>query len=244
MRAAYVAIGILLGAAAPAGALLIRMVLDASIRADPLAEVRANSFFYLYSLIGTSIVFALAGWFAGSYAEKLRAAEAFYRRLADHDPLTGLLNPRSFEDHYERAIERSAKLREPMALLLLDVDLLKGINDQHGHTRGSAALVRVAEAIQASKRASDEAARWGGDEFVILQPSGEESSAIRTAEAIRSWLAEHPVLPPPPISVTVTIGVAAGIPTAASSDFFGAADKALYAGKRSGRDQVRAATFP
>lgn len=242
VRGRYAAIGAVLGIGAPAGALLLRMVLDPAVRFDPLTELRTGSFFYLYSLIGTSVVFAFAGAVAGAHAERLRAAEEFYRRLADRDALTGLLNARAFEDRFSRALERSTRFGEPMALLLIDVDWLKAINDEQGHVRGNAALVQVAAAIGAAKRGSDEAARWGGDEFAVLLQGGDQTAAVRTAEAIMAWLAENP-LPNSPSPLTVTIGIAIGIPRPDHGDFFGAADRALYAGKRDGRNQIRVATI-
>lgn len=236
---AYTATGLVLGLGAPAGALLLRMLLNAGARTDPLLELRTQAFFYLYTLIGTSLVFALAGYLAGARAERLRTAEEFYRRLSDLDPLTGLLNTRALHDRYGRAVQRAAKLGEPVALILIDVDRLKDINDKHGHDRGSAALIKVAEAIKASKRASDEAARWGGDEFAVLLDGGDEAAARRTAELIMRSLANTP-MSDPAIAVTVTMGIASGVPATGEDDLFALADQALYAGKRSGRNQVQA----
>lgn len=228
----------MLGLGAPVGALLLHMILDGHARADVLLELRTNAFFYLYDLIGTSLVFAVAGFIAGARAERLWRAEQFYHRLSDADPLTGLLNARAFHDHYGRAIERAAKLGEPVALILIDVDRLKDINDEHGHDCGNTALVTIARTIEESKRVSDVAARWGGDEFAVLLNGGDESAALRTAEAITRRLAAAP-RPHPSIVLTVTMGVSAGVPAAGRLDLFSCADEALYAGKRAGRNQVQ-----
>jgi diguanylate cyclase (GGDEF)-like protein len=238
LRIAYTTIGLVLGLGAPAGALLLHMLLDGHSRADVLLELRTHAFFYLYDLIGTSLVFGLAGYIAGAREERLWKAEEFYHRLSDADPLTGLLNARAFYDHYGRAIERATKLGEPVALILLDVDRLKDINDEHGHDCGSDALVKVARAIEASKRASDEASRWGGDEFAVLLDGGDEAAALRTAEAITRQLAATP-MPHPSIILTVTMGIAAGVPATGHNYLFARADEALYAGKRGGRNQVQ-----
>ncbi|HSY49928.1 MAG TPA: GGDEF domain-containing protein [Thermoanaerobaculia bacterium] len=238
LRLVYTSIGLLLGLGAPAGALLLHMILDGHARADVLLDLRTDAFFYLYDLIGTSLVFAAAGYIAGARADRLWRAEEFYRRLSDADPLTGLLNARAFYDHYGRTIERATKLGEPVALILIDVDRLKDINDQHGHDRGSAALVKVAEAIESSKRASDDAARWGGDEFAVLLDGGDEAAALRTAEGITRSLAAA-TMPHPSIVLTVTMGIASGIPGTSRNDLFALADEALYAGKRGGRNQVQ-----
>lgn len=234
----YAATGLLLGLGAPVGALLLHILIDGPVPVDLLHELRTHSFFYLYDLIGTSLVFSAAGYVAGNRAERLRRAEVFYHHLSDADPLTGLLNARSFYDHYGRSVERAEKSGKTVALILLDVDRLKIINDEHGHDRGTAALVSVAEAIKAAKRVSDEAARWGGDEFAVLLDGGDEAAAVRTAEAIARRLAETP-MPGPPVAVSVTMGIAAGVPSAGHNDLFALADEALYAGKRAGRSQIR-----
>lgn len=235
---AYIVTGLVLGLGAPAGALLLRVLLIASVRANPILDIRTNSFFYLYNLVATSLVFALAGYVAGTRVTRLRTAEEFYRRLADIDPLTGLLNTRALHERFRRVVQRAAKTGEPVALILIDVDRLKEINDQYGHDRGSAALIRVAEAIKASKRASDDGARWGGDEFAVLLEGGDEAAARRTAEAIMASLASKP-MSDPAVPVTVTMGIASGVPATGEADLFALADEALYAGKRSGRNQVQ-----
>jgi diguanylate cyclase (GGDEF)-like protein len=234
----YTVIGFLLGFGAPAGAFALRLALMADVRRAPFADLRTNAFFYAYSLVGTCIVFAVAGYIAGTHAERLRRAEEFYHRLAEHDPLTSLLNARAFEDRYRRTVERAARLASPVALLVIDVDNLKRINDEQGHERGSAALIRVADAIRAGKRGSDAAARWGGDEFAVLLDGAGATAARRTAETIMHRLAADQESSP---AVTVTIGVAASVPREGASDLFTAADAALYEGKRAGRNQIRVA---
>lgn len=236
-RGRYAAVGVLLGFGAPAGALLLRLLFMPAVRTDVLNDMQQNAFFYAYSLLATCIVFGLAGYVAGTQADRLRRAEAFYHQLADHDPLTGLFNSRAFRDRYRRAIERATRLGETTALLVIDVDHLKQINDSQGHARGSAALIRVADAIRAGKRDSDAAARWGGDEFAVLLEGADAAAARRTADAIRNALSARAAdgsTPP----VTVTIGVAAGEPRDRDDDLFVRADAALYAGKREGRNRV------
>jgi diguanylate cyclase (GGDEF)-like protein len=231
----YALAGLLLGFGAPAGALLLRLAFFADVRADPRGDIELHRFFYLYSLAGSSLVFTIAGYVAGVRAKALNEAKEFYHRLAEHDSATGLLNYRAFMERYRRVLERAVKLHQPIALLLIDVDHLKKINDRHGHDQGTAALQHVASAIRAASRATDEAARWGGDEFTILMEGADETAARRTAEAIMTWLSTNPLRHP----VTVTIGIAAGIPSSDRDDYFARADDALYGGKRGGRNQIR-----
>ena len=229
-RIVYPLAGLALAAAAPVGALVLRMLFIPSVRENPGADLEAHLFFYAYSLIGTALVFGVTGFFVGDRTHRLRREEAFYHHLAEVDALTGLLNQRAFREHFARMRERSAQFNLPIAVLMIDVDRLKLINDQHGHAAGSAALRSVADAIREGMRSTDVAARYGGDEFAVLMEGADIGAAKRVADAILQRVRERKGAVP----VTVTIGVAAGD----SADLFAAADSALYEGKRKGRDQV------
>ena len=235
----YTLVGVALGVGAPAGALLLRVLTGAD---DPQAEIRSNSFFYLYELVGTCAVFGLAGLFAGLRAEKLRRGRDHYQELSKRDPLTGLANAHAFQDHYRRSVERSRRFGEPLSLLLMDVDKLKGINDRFGHSCGSAALVHVAGALADCKRADDVAARWGGDEFTLLMPGADAAAARRQAQALLDRLAHAPMLHGGiSHTVSVTIGAASLTSGGRGGDLFDRADAALYAGKRAGGGHLEAA---
>ena len=235
----YPIIGALLGFGAPIGSFVLRVLLIADVRQHPFADLRANAFFYLYELFGTSLVFMIVGRIAGRRADRLRRGEAFYHELADHDALTGLYNARALTDRYRRALERAAAARQPLAMILLDVDGLKAINDAHGHAAGSKALVHVADALQQNKRAADIAARWGGDEFAILLEGADVDAATRVAEGVLTYLRITPLqLERATVMVTVTIGICAAAEPVSSSDLFEAADAALMTGKRRGRNTL------
>ncbi len=233
----FTLIGAVLGLGGPAGALFLRMLGGARVP----EELRANAFFYLYQLIGTCLVFAAAGFAAGRRADRLRLGRDQYRELSELDSLTRLANAETFRRHYDRSLERAARSAEPISLMLIDVDRLKDLNDELGHSFGSAALRHVARVLDESKRAGDLAARWGGDEFTLLMPGTEADTASRRAESILERLRAAPVrVDGRERTVTATIGVATAS-GAAEADLFEVADRALYAGKRAGRDQVRAA---
>ncbi len=235
----YPLIGLILGIGAPLGAFLLRYARHAEVRFSPAAEIATHRFFYAYELIGTCLAFSVAGFAAGLHAERLRRAEAFYQNLSEHDPLTGLYNDRAFRDRYDRALERAVRLRQPISLLLIDVDHLKQINDRFGHLMGNEALLHVARALRRAKRSEDAAARWGGDEFAILLESGNESAARRVADNVLQRLHRAPLVAPRGvIRVSVTIGMCSALGITAANDLFAAADRALYHGKHSGRDQV------
>jgi len=220
--------GALLGLGAPAGALLIR-ILGGAV---PEVELRAHGFFYVYELLGTCLVFSTVGFFAGRRADRFRRGRDLYRELSEHDPLTNLVNARAFWSRYERAVEHAARFREPLSLLLIDIDGLKTINDELGHAFGSEALRHVGRVLEESKRAEDTAARWGGDEFGILMVGAGKDAARRQSEAIQERLWREPVRVEGrerPVSVTIGTATAEG---GEPRDLFAAADRALYDGKK------------
>jgi diguanylate cyclase (GGDEF)-like protein len=235
----YTLAGVVLGVGAPAGALLLRV---ATGTRDPSAELRSNAFFYLYELVGTCAVFGAAGFAAGLRAEKLRRGRDHFQELSKRDPLTGLANAQAFQDHYRRSVDRSERFGEPVSLLLLDVDKLKGINDRFGHSCGSAALVHVAGALNACKRADDVAARWGGDEFTLLMPGADAAAARRQGQSILDRLAQAP-LQHGGLShaITVTIGAASLTAEGQGGNLFDRADAARYRGKLVGAGRLEEA---
>lgn len=240
----YPAIGAILGGGAPFGSFLLRLVAFRHVRERPLEDLRRNAFFYLYDLLATSLVFVIAGFIAGRRIDRLRRGKAFYHELAEHDSLTGLHNGRAFTDRYRRALERAVGTREPLSLIVIDVDQLKAINDAFGHPVGNDALVQVADALTRSKRAADIAARWGGDEFAILLEGADAAAAMRVAEGVKAHLRSTPLrLESTDLPVSVTIGICTAEQPSASSDLFAAADRALFVGKTRCRNTIEAVSI-
>jgi two-component system cell cycle response regulator len=184
----------------------------------------------------------VAGWVVGRRADRLRFLGDRYRELSEHDPLTGLANARVFFARYRRAVEHARRFREPLSLLLIDVDHLKESNDRFGHAFGSAVLLHVAEIVSLAKREDDMAARWGGDEFALLMPGAESRSARERADEIEAVLRRAPLErggSVVPVSVTIGVATRTGDFTPGEADLFESADAALYEGKREGRGRVR-----
>ena len=240
LRLIYTLIGLVLGIGAPIGAFVIRFLFMPQVHAAPLGDLSANRFFYIYQLVGSCVVFTVAGFTAGIRAEQLREAESFYHALSEHDALTGLYNARAFRSRYGRLLERAARTGAPISLLLIDIDHLKHINDRYGHPTGNKVLMHVANALREAKRSEDSAARWGGDEFAILLEGADATSARRVAENVVARVKAKPVAFTRGLSVTVTVGACTAWHANPDADLFAAADRALYEGKREGRDRVAA----
>ena len=168
-------------------------------------------------------------------------------QLAAHiDPLTRIANRRQFDSFMETAWQRAMRSHSSLSLVVLDVDHFKLYNDSLGHPAGDACLQQVAQAIaRHACRPGDLAARYGGEEFVLLFSDTDADSATTLAETIRAHVENlHIPHPRSPTSawITVSIGVASMRPQQLDkrSTLFVAADRALYAAKESGRNQVRA----
>ena len=168
-----------------------------------------------------------------------KQAEARLRHLAEHDPLTDLFNRRRFEHELEREAVRSGRYRHGGAVLLLDLDNLKEINDAHGHHWGDEALRAAARLLQSRLRASDILARLGGDEFAILLPEADELRAEKLAEELLEIFRRHSIeTDSGSVELRTSIGVVALEPLSASGlEPMVAADMALYRAKREGRDR-------
>jgi diguanylate cyclase (GGDEF)-like protein len=147
--------------------------------------------------------------------------------LAQTDDLTGLANRRHFRRELEREIAAAHRDREPLSLLLLDLDNFKAINDTHGHERGDAALQTVAASIQERLRPGDLAARVGGDEFVVMLPHTGRAQADALAQGIASSI-NHGLAP---LGATVSIG-ASTLRERRDHDLLVEADRLLYQAKR------------
>jgi diguanylate cyclase (GGDEF)-like protein len=170
-----------------------------------------------------------------------RRAEDRLRILAMTDPLTEALNRRSFFENAKREFERLVKTTDGLAVLLLDADYFKSVNDRFGHDAGDATLKRIVADCRQEIRASDLLGRFGGEEFAILLPSSTAKQARLIAERIRERVGASGQVPPA-FPCTVSIGVAASM-TAGDTieEMINRADAALYAAKAAGRNCVAVA---
>ena len=162
------------------------------------------------------------------------------RADADLDSLTGLANRRRFRVALVHEVERWRRYRVPCALLMLDIDHLKSVNDKFGHPVGDMVIRQIAQTLKEVSRDNDTAARLGGEEFALLLAGIDLQRAVTAAERLRTVLGHKRVEAVG--SVTVSIGVAA-VPENATSErmLYSASDGALYVSKNSGRDRVSVA---
>lgn len=171
---------------------------------------------------------------------KLRALAGQVAHLetrASTDALTGAWNRAHFDLIAEREIDRSVRYKQPISLILLDVDHFKRINDEFGHQAGDQVLREVASVCCTVTRSSDPLFRWGGEEFAVLALSAGYRGARRLAESLRGQIAAHAF--PAVGSLTVSLGVAEHSVRESAESWFGRADAMLYAAKREGRNTVR-----
>jgi diguanylate cyclase (GGDEF)-like protein len=163
-------------------------------------------------------------------------------RLATQDPLTGLLNRRGMQAALQAEWRRSKRYQLPFAVISLDVDHFKRVNDQHGHDAGDRVLMAVSEVLRNHVRESDQVARMGGEEFLVLLPAARaETEGVALATRLRVQLNQVAVVTDAQVKIPVTAswGVSGVLPKDASQDdVLRRADEALYQGKRSGRDRV------
>jgi diguanylate cyclase (GGDEF)-like protein len=161
---------------------------------------------------------------------------AAYERLAVTDRLTGLANRRGAEQVAKREIVRVRRFSAPLSFVMFDVDHFKSINDSHGHGAGDQVLQRIGKSIVSQLRETDLAARWGGEEFLVLLPNTALEAARCCADRIRRGVAA--IAMPYGGSVTVSGGVAQLLPGEALPEVVARADTQLYAAKSSGRNRI------
>ncbi len=216
--------------------LLVRAVLVGAAPYPVGSGPLDTTWFAVFSYIAIGH-FLLAAIFFFSMTMERREAEQ--RGFALSDPLTGLLNRRAFDDFGQRMARRRSGLRDTMAVMVLDLDRFKLVNDRHGHDVGDRILKAFADVAEGSVRPTDQLFRMGGEEFCFVLPNTSLDDAITVAERIRMSF-ESAVVPSSagPVATTVSIGIAATRVTVDMDVLVAAADAALYEAKARGRNRV------
>jgi diguanylate cyclase (GGDEF)-like protein len=179
--------------------------------------------------------------------EELARANESLLRMSQIDGLTGVDNRRHIEERLTEMYEHSARLNEPMAVVMCDVDHFKSVNDTYGHPAGDAVLRQVAEVLRETAREIDRVGRYGGEEFLVLLPGANVQDAVAFAERVRQAVAERSfTYDGGVVRRTLSAGVAAWPhPEVRHQEaLVKSADDALYVAKESGRNRVVAFASP
>jgi len=190
------------------------------------------------------LLYPLAFIGVGIFAVFLVAADLAetMRQLATVDLLTGIYNRRGFEDSADRALRNAQRQRQPLSVVVADIDNFKVINDRFGHPAGDAALRHFAARLERLVRRGDLIGRIGGEEFALLLVNTRAQDAIEVVERIRRDIAAMPVDGPGRVKMTASFGVTGLRPGDTSlAALLARADRALYRSKTEGRDRVTSA---
>ena len=197
------------------------------VRSDDLSRIWADNELLLLHTVADQLVVAVnqAHLFAQMEQQALT------------DSLTGCFNRRSFESRLEHDLQLAMRMGQQLSVVMLDLDNFKRINDQAGHEAGDAALCMLAELLRARLRVVDTAARFGGDEFMIILTQAETEGALLVAERLRKSIGEINV--PGFGRVTCSMGIATFPEHGSSREaLIAAADRALYSSKNAGRNRI------
>lgn len=192
---------------------------------ERLVEERTSELSRNYEILKTEV------------AERQRM-QAELEMLAITDPLTQLYNRRKFMEILEQELERSARYASSFALILLDIDHFKRVNDQFGHDVGDEVLRQLSRVVLQNLRKSDVVARWGGEEFILLAPLADAGVGRAIADKLRTAVRDEPLAGALPIAITISLGIALAVPGDAAGDLIKRADNALYQAKHRGRNRA------
>lgn len=239
----YAVLGAVLSQGAPTGALALHALVDPGSVLDHLAQ---NVFLYAYMSVSTCIAFSIFGYRLGSVADDLlrqrralRKANHRLKRLSEVDPLTRLLNRRSVDARLRSECQRSQRDGSPLAILMLDLDHFKRINDLFGHRAGDQVLRGVGRHLRRLARSTDSVGRIGGEEFLIVLPATGTPEAMGFAERLRAAIETESADPStPPITASLGVIVVVSPDPFHLEKTLRQLDEALYRAKAEGRNRV------
>lgn len=225
---------------------LVRIARGAQfILAGPGFDVLESEAMSIISYTANAVFVTLWGYglmflCAARVEAELDESRAALNELARKDPLTGLLNRRAFFEDAGAELQRARRYQMPLALLMIDIDRFKSVNDQHGHPTGDSLLVATSRRLQLELRGSDLLGRMGGEEFAVLLVQTPAAEAMRIAERLRAAVAATAIdQQGVRVARSASIGVAIGPELPDTLDeLVRSADAALYRAKHAGRDRV------
>jgi diguanylate cyclase (GGDEF)-like protein len=199
------------------------------------------------TLMAGGVLFTFFYLVSGRLAHRLEDNERKLREIAAHDGLTGLYNHKTFRSLLAAELERCRRYGHRSALLMVDIDHFKRVNDRYGHPAGDRVLAELSRRLGRTVRAVDSVSRYGGEEFAIILPETPLEEAVRVAERLRQAVSSQPiaVVDGETVTVTVSIGAAVTVVQPVCADvLIEEADRALYAAKTGGRDRVSSCPAP
>jgi diguanylate cyclase (GGDEF)-like protein len=241
--------GAVLGLGAPAGSLLLRMMASESASIPWIArELSGHAYFYAYMTLLTPLAFSFFGVYLGGLNDKISAQKRSLEALTNvleaqsmTDDVTGLYNHRHLLEEIEKEVERSQRYKRFLSGIMVDIDDFKEVNDTHGHVIGDLVLREMALVLNQSIRKIDIVGRYGGDEFVVILPEAEWSSAHAVAERILQNIRQHRFKTKGDyISLTVSVGLFYFKDTTGldKTQFIERIDEAMFQAKALGKDKV------
>ena len=179
-------------------------------------------------------------WVTTFLGLKIKDAENKLIEMANHDFLTGLLNRRELFNRLSIEVSRVNRTNEPLAIIMIDIDHFKDINDRYGHVTGDMVLKEVARRLREGIRDYDLICRFGGEEFLVMTPDTDLHHATELAERLRGVVSETPICieAVPPVVITISAGVTSLVERESVEAMISRADTALYHAKESGRNRV------
>ncbi|MFU8889812.1 MAG: GGDEF domain-containing protein [Trueperaceae bacterium] len=233
-RAARVSLGILLG--------VVLVAAPAFLAGPEAAAVVGSAAEFAQVVLAYAVTLVALSFFAGLPQRLVRWRETAHemRALAFSDALTGLANRRWAEAQLDLELARAERYGGGFAVIVIDIDRFKRLNDAHGHAVGDEVLSGIAATLRRSLRASDRVARWGGEEFLVLVPETPLPAAVELAGVLRRQVATTPLGNDGHV-VTISLGVAGWAKGDTRGTLVERADAALYVAKGEGRDRVAVA---
>jgi diguanylate cyclase len=205
----------------------------ASLAALPLTGTGFGTGFEATSFLATITVSAM---FTYAFAHRVELQREQLETLAALDPLTGIRNRRTLIDDLERAHAVFRRERRPCAVLILDLDHFKDVNDQYGHMAGDRVLIALTRLVEQNIRKGDQLYRFGGEEFVVMAPAVCHAGLTVIAEKLRRKVADN-LVAPDGRPITISIGGSLLRADESPADWFARADTSLYVAKNAGRNQ-------
>ena len=224
------------------GSIIAKVLVVLDVRSENLLASKTIMVVSIVAGIGCILLLVLFYYLIGNVGVRLELDEKKLVNLATHDGLTKLYNHRTFYKLFRAELVRAKRYRHPLALLMIDIDYFKEVNDRYGHQVGDIVLEKLSELITREVRNTDLVCRYGGEEITVIMPETKRQEAERLAERLRASVESHVFVSTSKghVSITVSIGVSfCSDDSDTAESLVSSVDTALYRAKNEGRNCVR-----